>query len=807
MLTFYTSSKPAAVSGTFGVSLKSFRPDVPPHRFVTCVAGGPLPEPVAGEVMLMCGAEPFLQLQAAGLAPKNRTITSMREKPIQAKAGGWYLITFDPGILGTQPDKREILDWDVRVAHRLMTTGSMKPNVGDYVWVASYVQLIAEIEAEFEKTGRPVKVAMDTETMGLYPWYADKDIVSISFTARKGRSEMLYFGPQPGATPLDHSSPIWDQIHWLLNSPKVRLRGSNLKYDLVWIAVKWGIECTNFKFDNLLVASLLNENRNNSLNLHAKLFTDFGGYDDSFNHTFDKGKMEQVPIEDLRVYAGGDTDAAYQVADVLQGELAEDAQLHRFYCTILHPAARAFEKIERRGVLVDQEKFAVLRADLKAAIKESTEKQLTLLPGKLKIKYRDRIDDQLADGKNPMLPSILRDYFFTTSGLNLKPQTLTPKDKQPSTAKSHLKQVARGVPEAMAMIDEMTIGDTAGKMLSTFVDGFMKHLRPDSRFHPGYMLFHGGFGDDEDDESGTVTGRLSAKEPAFQTIPKKKPKKGENWPKRLRACYPAPPGKVVFNVDYSQGELKVVACIAPEPTMIQAFLDKKDLHALTGAKVASVPFDTFMTWKENADKQKAEEFERVRGNAKPVNFGLLYDQTPAGFVDFAWKAYGVIFTLAEGEKIVKDFFDLYPGLPVYHANQRKFARQNGFVRSPLGRIRHLPAIASFDWKVKSKAERQAINSPIQSCLADMMEWAIALLDQRFPNEEVQVAGNVHDAIVGYMDADKVDVLLPQVVDIMSNLPLHELGWHPPLQFTVDAEVGPNMAELTKFKPAALKLAA
>ena len=172
-----------------------------------------------------------------------------------------------------------------------------------------------------------------------------------------------------------------------------------------------------------------------------------------------------------------------------------------------------------------------------------------------------------------MLPSILQEYFFTPHGLNLKPLELTPKDQKPSLTKSHLRAVAEGVPAAAAMIEEMTIGDTAGKTLSTFVEGFLKHLRPDGRFHPSYMLFHGGFGDDEDDESGTVTGRLSAKEPAIQTLPKKKPKFGQNWPKRLRQCFPAPPGKIIFVIDYSQGELKVVACIAPEKTMIQAFLD------------------------------------------------------------------------------------------------------------------------------------------------------------------------------------------------------------------------------------------
>src|SRR5271166_1679412 len=301
MLTFFTSSDQGMVEKTFGRSLKSFRPNIPAHQFKLWTEGCPPPEPEAGSIVLVCGVKPYGSLQAAGYAPKNRTVTSMRETPIP-RNGGWYIVTFDPAIISS--------------------------------------------EAEYAKTGVPVKVSMDTETMGLYPWYDGKDFVSISFTHRPGRSEMLYFGPQSGAVALDNNSPmsLEEQIRWLLTSPKVRLRGANLKYDLIWVKEKWGIDCTNFKFDTMLVGTLVDENRSNSLNLHAKLMTDFGGYDSEFNKTYDKGKMDQVPVEPLRVYQGGDTDACYRVADILQAELEQDPDLKKFYVTILHPAARAFEK-------------------------------------------------------------------------------------------------------------------------------------------------------------------------------------------------------------------------------------------------------------------------------------------------------------------------------------------------------------------------------------------------------------------------------------------------------------------------------
>ena len=720
----------------------------------------------------------------------------MREVPV-ARGKGWFLVSFDPAVTETQPDKTEIIDWDVRLAHRLHSTGSLRPKVGDYQWVSSFAPMIAEIEAMYGKTGKPVKVAFDTETMGLYPWYKNRDIVVASFTHKPGVSRLMYFGPREAPIPLDHSTPIYDQIEWLLTSPKVRLRMANGKYDNIWVMEKWGLDCTNFTFDTLLVGSLLDENRTNSLNLHAKLFTSFGGYDDEVNSTEDKGHIEAIDPEKLRVYAGGDTDACYQVAKVLQNELDDDPELRRFYVTILHPAARAFEKVERRGILIDQEKYHQLAKDLRVFIGEKQTQLLGLLPAKMKIKYRDRIEEQLARGKNPLLPSILHELFFTPSGFNLKPQLLTEKTKEPSLTKPHLRAVAESHPAAQTFITAMTEGDTAAKTLSTFVEGFLKHLRPDGRFHPSYMLFHGGFADDDEDESGTVTGRLSAKEPAFQVTPKK-----TKWAKRIRECFIAPPGKVIVCIDYAQGELKVVACFAPEKTMIQAYLDGLDLHAVTGAKLAGVDFKEFVTWKDNEDKELAALFEKHRGNAKPANFGLLYGQMAAGFIAYAWANYGIKLTLEEGETMRDAFFQLYPGLLDFHQRQRNLVNMHQFVRSPLGRVRHLPTIKSFDRVVRNRAGRQAINSPIQSTLADMMEFAIALLDAEFPNEEVQVVGNIHDALVAYIDEDKVPVILPQVIDIMSNLPLHKVGWNPPLKFTVDAEVGPNLAALKKWKNAA-----
>lgn len=789
MLKVWTTAETPLIKKTFGVTLRNFRPDVPEHRFLPFHDLEHPPEPGKGDVVLVCGNKPLDVLRKHGLAPKNRTLTSLREKPIAA-GGGHYLITFDPFITNNEPDKQEIIDWDTRLAVRLMATGSLEPEIGDYRWVNSYQPMIDWIEKRFAITGKPVDVAMDTETMTFHPWYPDRDIVSISFTARPGTSELLYLGPQPPPVPLDTDIDLFRQIEWLLTSEKVRLRMANGKYDLVWIAEKWGIECTNFKFDTMLVGTLLNENRSNSLNLHAKIYTPIGGYDDAFNATEDKGRMELVAPDKLLTYAGGDSDATQRTADVLRDELIEDEKLATFYIKILHPAARAFEKIERRGVLVDVGRYHALGEEVSCVIKENMDKAMALLPNKMKIKYRDKIDAQISAGKSPLTPSILKEYFFTPRGLNLKPRERTAKTREPSMQKSHLRQFAN-VPEAMAMVSALTDMDVASKTRSTFIDGFLKHLRPDGRLHPTYMLFHGGLYDDENDESGAVTGRLSAKDPPFQIIPKK-----TLWAKKIRACFPAPPGKVLIQLDYQQGELRVVACVANEKAMIAAYEAGLDLHAVTGARLGGVPYAEFIAWKESQDAKLQKLFEDLRQQAKAGNFGLLYGMGVEGFQAYAWANYGLRLSYTEAEKIRNDFFALYCGLTDYHDKQREMVRMREMVRSPLGRVRHLPMIRSWDREVKSRAERQAINSPIQSCLSDMMLWAIALIDDAYP--EIEIVGMIHDSLIAYVPEQDAAQWAGRAAEVMANLPFHEVGWQPVLKFPVDAEAGPNLAELKKL---------
>jgi DNA polymerase I-like protein with 3'-5' exonuclease and polymerase domains len=794
MLLLWTGAKSELADSTLGLALKRMRPEVPSHEFVPWLEGsGKVPSPGKDDVLLACGLGPYGDLQRAGYAPKNRALGSIRESLLRIGDGHGFA-TYAPGLVNSEPDKQALIEWDLRLATRWMKNRSLEPEIGDYKYVGTLKPLINYIKEQYEITGQPVTVAGDMEGMGFYPWYPEKDIISVQFTAKAGTAHVLYVGPQKLPVELEHDPDftLLDQVAWILTSPIVRLVGCNFKFDLGWIRVKWGIVCTNFVADLFLAASLLDENRLNGLSTLAKILTPMGGYDLHFNKHYDKSHMENVPPgEDFLTYAGGDSDATYRSWVPVRRELLELPRLGNFYITILHPGARAFENIEHRGIHVSLQRFHQLRSDVSKAIDSGHQRALEILPQRLRIKYRDKIETQLARGQSPFLPSLLKEYFFGPLGLNLKPKIRTDKTDEPSTSKAHLRMFG-DTPEAKEMVDALTEADVAAKTRSTFIDGFLKHLRPDGLLHPTYFLGHGEFDESADDESGTVTGRLSAKNPAIQIIPKK-----TYWGKRIRECFIAPPGKQILQPDYIQGELKVVACIADERNMLKAYEEGLDLHAVTGANLRGVPYEEFVSWKgmEVTESKLFKLYKDIRDRAKAGNFGLLYGICVEGFIAYAWATYSLALSYEQADEIRTTFFKLYPALPTYHEKQKRLVKQFEEVWSPLGRRRLLKTIRAWDRKISSKAERRAINSPVQSTLTDMLIWALALIEAAYPNEEIASFMMTHDAFGAYVDEDKVELRAKQVAEIMENLPFDEVEWEPQLKFTVEADAGYDMGNM------------
>lgn len=735
-----------------------------------------------GDVVGVLGNNALSHVQASGLLPKGRKAGSMRQRE-HLVDGVPFLVSPDPYLATLDHSAHVSLVLDLRLMIRRCTTGTCDPEIGSYRWVDDFTDIVNYVEVAEGQT----IITVDLETLGLDEFAPEAFIVSIAISCSEGMSDVIRFKPNKPPT-----KKVLDQVRLLLTHPRVKTRGANFKYDQRWMAHHWDIHCTNFSMDTTLVGSLLDENRSNSLNVHAKLYTTMGGYDDPLEQKYDKGRMDLIPDKDLLPYAGGDTDATLRVSNRMVQEIAQDGRLARFYNELLHPSAQCFQRMETSGILIDVPYYQQLREEVAAEIADLQAKAEALMPQRLKNKHKGDLSLTRA--------AVIQDFMFSPRGLNLKPYMLTEKSGAPSTAKNHL-QMFVDHPDAADFIELLNGFNGATKTLSTYIDGFLAVVRSDGRLHPSYMLHRGEYGGKD---SGTVTGRLSAKDPAVQTIPKH-----SKWAKALRKGYIAPPGYQFFEVDFSQGELRVTACVANEPTMIKAYNEGIDMHLLTGCDLTGTDLEWAAKIKamgKDAPKEHADLVKMIRQNGKAGNFGLIYGMSAGGFQIYARDSYGVLMALDEAEQKRNAFFARFDRLPHWHTVCKQVASRHFQIRSPLGRIRHLPNINSKDSSIRSQAERQSINSPVQATLSDLTQYAMVQFCRRYPDvawTDLIFAMMTHDSLGGYVRDDKADILLPLLVEVMSNLPLESVfGWKPQVQFTADAELGPNLGALQEYEIAA-----
>lgn len=784
MLVVWTSDPAKVLKDTIAERLKT---EGVKHR--VCDVTENLPDYASGDLILAFGNDAKDVLAKHKIVPKGRSIGSLRCKLHAMPNGAQVMVTYAPSISHVDYGLYIDLITDMQLGFRWVKTGSLTPQVGHYEWVQDFSAVQAYVREEFKRTGKPVRLTLDTETLGVDPFALDGYIVTVQLTAKRGTGFAIRFLSREECLAVKGTA-LWHQLVWFLTSPEVSLRAANYKYDQNWLTVMWDLpQSTNFKFDTTLVGSLLDENRSNSLNVHAKIATDMGGYDDPFNQKYDKARMDLALADDpegFLVYACGDTDSCYQVADKFQQELVRDEELANFYIKILHPAARAYEIVEHVGWYVDRPYYEHFKEEVEDEIVRLENLAKEIIGGRLIARHTK------ADGTlNITKAALLKDYMFSPSGLNLTPKMFTPKstpeDPNPSTSIDHLMMFSDD-PQAKDFIQIIDEYGSVKKLYTTYIVGFLKHLRSDGRFHPSYFMYAGAneFGDDE---GGTNTGRLSCKDPAAQTIIKR-----GKWAKKLRTCFISPPGYLTMGADFSQGELRIMACLAGALKMISAYRDGVDLHALTSSTLKGIKWEDFM----KMAKDDPDQYEYIRYLGKASNFGLIYGQQAQGFQIYAKMNYGLNITLEESQGYVDTFFNLYPEIAEYQRDQKTFARKHRYVRSPLGRIRHLPLIDSPDRFSASKEGRRAGNAPIQSTLSDMSLWASAIMWQRGLLQKAPMFGMIHDQNLRYIPEDNWEKYVTEMVDIMENLPFHELGWEPQLKFPVDPEIGPNLGAMKKL---------
>lgn len=460
------------------------------------------------------GTVPLEACQAAGFAPKNRKVTGLRKSVLHI-GGVPMMVSYSPSI--GEVDHSQFVDLltDTNLACKLAKNGTTAPEYGDYRYTPDLTPVVQGVKALLGHPEATVPLAFDTETLGLDRFHPQGYVVSLQFSFKKGTAWMVAWKSREESLEWLRSFKNQQDLHWLLNEPQIRLRAANGKYDLGWVYEHTGITCTNFTTDTTLIGSLLDENRSNGLDVHAKIYAPrLAGYSDDFDSKTDKSRMDLAYANDPKKflnYSAGDADATLEVAEEQVKQLVAIPPLARFYVTILHPAARAFEVVEQGGVFIDLPEFNLLEADLIADLHSLTNKAKAILGGSLVARHYDQ---SKTGGLNLTKASLITDFMFTPRGLNLKPKMLTEKTKAPVTSMEHL-EMFKDVEEAKAFVSLMSEFSSTNKTLSTYINGFRQHIRSDGRFHPSYWLHAG---NRDSGEGGTNTGRLSVTDPAFQCL-------------------------------------------------------------------------------------------------------------------------------------------------------------------------------------------------------------------------------------------------------------------------------------------------
>ena len=374
------------------------------------------------------------------------------------------------------------------------------------------------------------------------------------------------------------------------------------------------------------------------------------------------------------------------------------------------PLAFVLRDMEQEGFLVDADALRQLGVSFDATI----------------ARLIDEIAELAGERINLNSPKQLGEMLFERMGLPAPKKTRTGY----STSAEVLEELAAEHPVCAKILEYRKYS----KLRSTYIDSLIQ-LRDDAgRVHTHF------------DQVGTATGRLSSSEPNLQNIPVR-----TELGREIRGAFIAKPGHVLVDADYSQIELRVLAHISGDETMIDAFRKGEDIHARTAAEVYGVPFE--------------QVTHQMRSASKAVNFGIVY-----GISDFALaKNIGV--SRREARDFINRYFERYPGVKAYMEQSVKDARERGYAVTLMGRRRYLPELASSNFNVRSFGERCAMNSPIQGTAADIIKLAMIRVDRELKRRKMQtkLILQVHDELILEAPAEEADAAAALLKECMEGV--------------------------------------
>jgi len=570
-------------------------------------------------------------------------------------------------------------------------------------------------------------VCFDTETTGLNPLTAE--LVGIAFSWETGKG---FYVPFP--EDREDAQLLIEELRPFFENENIQKIGQNLKYDIKVLA-KYNVEVKGKLFDTMLAHYLINPDMRHNMDVLAETYLNYTPI--SITELIGKkGKnqlsMRDVPLDKQTEYAVEDADITLQLKEHFEKELGE-ANTQKLFDDIEVPLLRVLADMELEGINLDKDFLNSLSEELNNDIANLEKK----------------IYEAAGEEFNIASPKQLGVILFEKLKLVDKPKKT--KTGQYSTAEDVLSYLAKDHDIIQNILDYRGLS----KLKSTYVDALPLQVETSTgRVHTDYM------------QTVAATGRLSSNNPNLQNIPIRT----ERGRQVRKAFVPRNGDYTLLAADYSQIELRIIAALSEEETMIEAFKNGEDIHASTASRVFNVPI--------------SDVTREQRSNAKTVNFGIIYGVSAFGLSN------QTTLSRSESKELIDTYYATYPKLRNYIQDQVDFARDNGYVQTVLGRRRYLKDINSRNAVVRGAAERNAVNAPIQGSAADIIKIAMINIHKKL-NEgsyKTKMLLQVHDELV-------FDVYKPEL-ESLKNLIKTEMenAYQLSVPLDVDLDIGDNWLE-------------
>lgn len=511
------------------------------------------------------------------------------------------------------------------------------------------------------------------------------ELVGMSFSWKEG--EAYYVAVPADRAAADAVVALFKEV---LEDEAITKVGQNIKYDYIMMR-RYGIELRGPMFDTMLAHYLLQPEQRHGMDYLAEVYLKYRTI--SIEELIGKGKnqltMRQVPVPTVSEYACEDADVTLRLKNILEADLKREGFEKLFY-EIEMPLVRVLAEMELTGVRIDTDALKEISEQLSAQLLE-IEKQIFAEAG-----TEFNVNSPKAVGE------VLFDH------LKLDPKAKKTKTGQYSTSEEVLEKLTDRHPVVALILEQRGLK----KLLNTYVDSLPQLINPATgKIHTSF------------NQAVTATGRLSSSNPNLQNIPVR-----TEIGRELRRAFIPDDGCEFFSADYSQIELRLIAELSGDENMIEAFLSGEDIHAATAAKIYKLPID--------------QVSRDMRSRAKTANFGIIYGISTFGLAN------RLNIPRGEAKELIDGYFATYPGVKEYMEKSIERAREQGYVLTLFGRKRMLPDINSRNSVVRSYAERNAINAPIQGSAADIIKVAMVNIDRRFREAGLQskMILQVHDEL-------------------------------------------------------------